>query len=143
MLLVILAFIISSLQPQELLPPTIDVSQMKVTNIVDNTTGVFLADSIIIQSPVIGAEIVNVNAKVGNATIRDMSSGNTYRVHVKSVDNVAESKYQIRLGLSGKFPLARKAIMGNVQIELTARALYGDSISEDAHKEFVIKFSNQ
>lgn len=108
--------------------PTIVTSEMRAEPITDNGSGEFKVVGILIRPPSISetekADVGDVNVTVGNATIRDMKSGATYKVvAVGKPKKISGNNYEINLKLQGgKLPLTRGQVKGNVALTISATA---------------------
>lgn len=109
--------------------PTIVTSDMNADPILDNMSAEFVVKGIMIKPPSISADgnsranIGTVSATIGSVSVRDMRSGNSYKVVVVGKPRkIKGNDYELTLKLQGKTPLPKGQIKGNVQITLSATA---------------------
>lgn len=110
--------------------PTIVTAEMNADPIMDNMSTEFIVKGITVRPPSISADgdvrasIGTVSATVGNSSVRDMRSGQTYKVvMVGKPRKVSGNEYEITLKLQGgKTPLTKGLVKGNVQITVSATA---------------------
>lgn len=108
--------------------PLFVTNEMRSEPITDNQTGEFKVVGIMIKPPSIGnderAEIGDVSVNVGAATIRDLKSGQTYKVVAVGKPRKASGQnYEVTLKLQGgKFPLTKGQVKGNVSLSVSATA---------------------
>lgn len=109
--------------------PTIVTSDMNADPILDNMSAEFVVKGIMIKPPSISADgnsranIGTVSATIGSVSVRDMRSGNTYKVVVVGKPRrIKGNDYELTLKLQGKTPLPKGQIKGNVQITISATA---------------------
>ncbi len=108
--------------------PTIVTSDMRSEPIADNMTGEFKVRGFLVRPPTISetdkADVGNVDIQVGSATVRDMRTGQTYKVvSVGRPKKVSGQEYEVTLKLSGgRFPLTKGQVKGNVAVTISATA---------------------
>ncbi len=109
--------------------PTIVTTDMNADPITDNQSGEFIVKGIQVKPPSISADgneragVGSVTANIGNSSVRDMRTGQTYKVvAVGKPRKVSGNDYEITLKLQGKLPLTKGQVKGNVQITISATA---------------------
>ncbi|NQW29845.1 MAG: hypothetical protein HQ472_04970 [Ignavibacteria bacterium] len=108
--------------------PTIVTSDMRSDPISDNQTGEFKVRGFLVRPPTISetdkADVGAVDIQVGNASVRDMRTGQTFKVvAVGKPRKVSGQEYEVTLKLQGgRFPLTKGQVKGNVAVTISATA---------------------
>jgi hypothetical protein len=101
---------------------------MAAEPIIDNTAAEFKVKGIVVMPPRISetdqAGIGSVDVEVGNATVRDMRTSESYRVAViGKARKISGREYEVTLKLQGgRIPLNRGQVKGNVELKISATA---------------------
>jgi hypothetical protein len=108
--------------------PTIVTSDMRADPITDQSSGEFIVKGFSVKAPMVSesdrASVGKVEIQVGNATIKDMRSGQTYKVvAVGKPRKTSGNDYEVTLKVQGgKFPLTRGQVKGSVTVTISATA---------------------
>jgi len=126
--------------------PLISLSETTAEPIMDQMSGEFKLVKILVRAPMISAddraEIGEVNINVGNSSVRDMRSGQSYKVIAVGKPRAAGSNnYEVTLKLQGgKLPLTKGQVKGkfSVTISATARSQGSESRPRSMTRDFQV-----
>lgn len=109
--------------------PLISLSETSAEPIMDQMSGEFKVIKVLVRAPMISAderaEIGEVNVNVTSSSVRDMKSGQTYKVVPvgKARRSGTGNDYEVTLKLQGgKFPLTKGQVKGKFTISVSATA---------------------
>jgi hypothetical protein len=128
--------------------PFVTTNDAKSEPIMNNQDPEFKVRGIIIKPPTIGgdekAEIGDVSVTVASATVRGMTSDQSYRVAVVGKPRkVSGQEYEVTLKLTGgKIPLKKGDVKGNVTLTVSASASAQGASSRPRQKTFTVSVSN-